>query len=100
MKKLSLEMLFNKRKRIRFKILRWVSTNPPSNNLVQDGRGKKTANFWVLHTKIDVTKFVVMVPGFGLVGVNKKPAWTYHSFLLQKGFEDFVKEQQKPGWLN
>ena len=54
----------------------------------------------MLFTKIDVTKFVVMVPGSGLVGVNKKSAWTYPSFLLQKGFEDFVKEQQKPGWLN
>ena len=58
------------------------------------------ANFLVLFRKIDVTKFVVMVPGSGLVGVNKKPAWTYPSFFLQKGFEDFVKEQQKPGWLN
>ena len=54
----------------------------------------------MLFTKIDVTKFVVMVPGSDLVAVNKKPAWTYPSFLLQKGFEDFVKEQQKPGWLN
>ena len=70
MKKLFLEMLFNKRKRIRIKIFPWVSTNLPSNSWVQDGRGKKTANFWVLFTIIDVTKFVVMVPGFGLVGVN------------------------------
>ena len=93
-------MLFNKRKRIRIKILPWVSTNPPSNNWVQDGRGiRRRQTFWCFSQKL-MSQNWYLVPGSGLVGVNKKPAWTYPSFLLQKGFEDFVKEQQKPGWLN